>query len=238
MARHAMPIRRGLGHLLLASPDCTIARSQPSTSDQTGPHLFPAAPIQYDSDSLGSTVEPAGSGLAQSTSSGPLFTLFALPTSLLYLAPTKCSSQLHPALPRYSRTPRSRGILSIFPRRNTGPPHRHATLLRFRLSLDSSMRFAEQLFPARIKLCYQMSQNVSGTWMADVTAPLANSPPKSRLALAVEPPDEPPRYPPFDRIHPHGSHTNCREPPLRFRLHIRPLKGLSLLTILSLFRYQ
>lgn len=34
-----------------------------------------------------------------------------------------------------------------------------------------------------------------GLWTADVTAPLANSPPKSRLALAVEPPEVPPRYP-------------------------------------------
>lgn len=47
-----------------------------------------------------------------------------------------------------------------------------------------------------------MSQNVSATCTADVTAPLANSSPKSRLALAVEPPDQPPRYPPPDRIHP------------------------------------
>lgn len=64
---------------------------------------------------------------------------------------------------------------------------------------------AEQLCLARVKLCYQMSQNVYATWRADVTAPLANSPPKSRLALAVEPPDQPPRYPRFDRIHPQGS---------------------------------
>lgn len=221
-ARHAMPSVGGLGIC------CSPARIAPSHALnlplQTKQVLicFPVAPIQYDSDSLGSTVEPAGASLAQSTSSGPLFTLFALPTSRLYLAPT---SAPHNCIQPYlgSVEPRDLAASSrLFPRENTDPPHRHATLLSFCLSLYSSTRFAEQLFSWQSQTLLPMSQNVPGTWMADVTAPLANSPPKSRLALAAEPPDQPPRYPPPDRIHPQGPHTKCREPPLRFRLHIRP----------------
>lgn len=88
--RRATPCRpmEGLGHLLLASPDCTIAALNLPLQAQQVLICFPPAPMQHClTVNLGSAVEPVGTSLARSTSSAPLFTLFALPTSRLYLAP-------------------------------------------------------------------------------------------------------------------------------------------------------
>lgn len=194
MPRHA--IDGGLG--ICCSP-AQIAPSPLSTppSGQRGPHLFPAAPnTRCSAVSLGSAVEPFGTSLARSTSSAPLFTLFALPTSLLYLAPSS-APQLLPALPRYRRTPRSHGTVSIFPGKRLVPPPSPCDSRQLLPQPRPEHAVIEQSCLARVKLCLANESNVSATCTADVTAPLANSSPKSRLALAVEPPDQPPRYPPF-----------------------------------------
>lgn len=226
MPRHAHPW--GLGHLLLASPDCTIAAlNLPLQAKQARQVLiWPQQPLQqaqHRTVNLGSAADPVGTSLARSTSSGPCLPYLLSPTSRLYLAP---SSAPHNCIQPYLGTfePRDLTASSRYsPEKHWSTPSPcDSRQIRLSLEPEHAVSVVEQLSLARVKLCPPMSQNVSATCTADVTAPLANSSPKSRLAIAVEPPDQPPRYPPPDRFHSQGPPANCREPPLRFRLHIRP----------------
>lgn len=218
---------RGLGHLLLASPDCTIGALNLPLQAQQVLICFQPAPDAALSDcqsGIGRRARRDKPGAEHII--GPPVYLIRPPHKSLVLSTQQCSSQLHPALLWYLGTVEPRDLTAssrYSPGKHWSLPHRLATVVSFCLSLDPSTpcRWAIVLWPES-KFCLPMSQNVSATCTADVTAPLANSSPKSRLALAVEPPDQPPRYPPPDRIHSQDPRANCREPPLRFRLHIRP----------------
>lgn len=217
-------IRRGFGHLLLASPDCTIAAPNLPLQAKQVLICFPAAPTQRCQSRIGRRARRDRPG-AEHIIGPPVYLICppCLPTSRLYLAP---SSAPHDCIQPYPGTVEPRHLTAssrYSPGKHWYPPPIALRLSSaFSSASSRARRVVKQSSLARVKLCLPMSQNVSATCTADVTAPLANSSPKSRLAIAVEPPDQPPRYPPPDRIHPQGPRTNCREPPLRFRLHIRP----------------
>lgn len=100
---------------------------------------FPAAPIQRCQSGIGRRARRE-QGLARSTSSAPLFTLFALPTSLLYFAP---SSAPHNCIQPYPGTEEPRDLTAssrYSPEKHWSLHRRLATLVSYFASASTRAR--------------------------------------------------------------------------------------------------